>query len=185
MSRRNTPRRNKPSSKPAWVWFVLGAFAGGISVFVFLLDNLNFEHPQTGATEDKLRHPAMKDPELGYSKPRFDFHTLLKENEIKVPQPQENKAEDGGINRPQAAAPESYILQAASFRDAREAEKLRAQLTLLNLNVQVKANSDNRGTWHRVLVGPYQSRSKMAKARQLLADKRLMPLVLKRPGKEH
>ena len=74
-----------------------------------------------------------------------------------------------------------YILQAASFRDAAEAERLRAQLTLANLDVSVETASDSRGTWHRVLVGPYESRSRVAKAREILAEHQLMPLVLKRP----
>ncbi|WP_295802870.1 SPOR domain-containing protein [uncultured Microbulbifer sp.] len=187
MSRRNT-RRKQSTGKPAWVWFVLGNFVGGFAVFVFLLNDLKTEQVRTVAKPGK---PAAEQAAPADSKPRFDFYTLLEENEVKVPKPKtQSRVRDSGSDQDQKAVDHSdptsnlvYILQAASFREKAEAERLRAQLMLANLDVKVEAASDSRGTWHRVLVGPYTSRSKMAKAREILADHRLMPLVLKRPAK--
>lgn len=184
MSRRNAPRRKQSSTTPAWMWFVLGAFAGGGGVFALLLDDLQADRPQLAAGG---RDPAQENTEPAYSKPQFDFYRLLKESEIKVPQTAASAHPASAGDRESAsgrgAEPELYILQVASFRDAREAEKLRAQLILSNLDVSVETSSNSRGTWHRVLVGPYQNRSKMARARQQLAERQLMPLVLKRPAK--
>lgn len=188
MSRRNT-RRKQSSGKPAWVWFVLGNFVGGFAVFIFLLNDLKTEQVKVA---NKAAKPSKEQAAPAESKPRFDFYTLLEENEVKVPKPktQQTRVRDSGAEQTQKTVDHSdpssnlvYILQAASFRDAAEAERLRAQLMLANLDVKVEAASDNRGTWHRVIVGPYSSRSKMAKAREILADHRLMPLVLKRPAK--
>ncbi|WHI51365.1 SPOR domain-containing protein [Microbulbifer sp. MLAF003] len=92
---------------------------------------------------------------------------------------QDSNTGQGAVSEPPQQV---YILQAASFREAAEAERLRVQLTLANLDVKVESASDSRGTWHRVLVGPFDNRSRMAKARQVLAEHRLMPLVLKRPA---
>ncbi|MCA0899997.1 MULTISPECIES: SPOR domain-containing protein [Microbulbifer] len=186
MARRNT-RRSQPSGKPAWVWFVLGNFVGGFAVFVFLLNDIKTGQMQVAKRAEK---PAADKPAPGESKPRFDFYKLLEESEVKVPEPKnpqvrvrdgEKPAEDSPVQ----SEPKSdlvYILQAASFRDKTEAERLRAQLMLANLDVKVESATDNRGTWHRVLVGPYTNRSKVAKARSVLAEHRLMPLVLKRPA---
>lgn len=195
MSRRNASRRSSPASKPAWVWFVLGNFVGGFVVFMIFLTGL--KQDSAGAGGGGKRAPAAERAEEQPSKPRFDFYTLLQENEVEVPEPKVAKPArrvtgpaDGGTRR---EAPEEgpdrdnpqlvYILQAASFRDAAEAEKLRAQLTLANLEVKVETATDSRGTWHRVLIGPYRSRSKVAAARETLADRKLMPLVLKRPAR--
>ncbi|MCQ3830060.1 SPOR domain-containing protein [Microbulbifer elongatus] len=184
MARRNT-RRQQSTGKPAWVWFVLGNFVGGFAVFVFLLNDLKTGQTQVAKRADK---PAAEQPAPGESKPRFDFYKLLEESEVKVPKPKNPQVrvrEGDSDDSPVRSEPKSdlvYILQAASFRDKGEAERLRAQLMLANLDVKVESATDNRGTWHRVLVGPYTNRSKMAAARGVLAEHRLMPLVLKRPA---
>ncbi|SEA15508.1 SPOR domain-containing protein [Microbulbifer marinus] len=195
MSRRNASRRNSSSAgKPAWVWFVLGNFVGGFVVFMIFLNGLKQDGKPAAVAK---RQPPAKQAEDKSDAPRFDFYTLLQENEVAVPPPKSAKparhngtadtssptssnATSGGAR---SEAPLVYILQAASFRDAAEAERLRAQLTLANLDVKVETATDSRGTWHRVLVGPYSSRSRVAKAREILADHKLMPLVLKRPAK--
>ncbi|WP_250461741.1 SPOR domain-containing protein [Microbulbifer litoralis] len=189
MSRRNASRRNNNSAgKPAWVWFVLGNFVGGFVVFMIFLNGLQ-ENGKAGVGEHKA---PVQQAEEKSDTPRFDFYKLLQENEVEVPAPKtarparhnSRKQEPGNGPAPASSDPALvYILQAASFRDAAEAEKLRAQLTLANLNVKVETATDSRGTWHRVLVGPYSNRSRVAAARQTLAEHRLMPLVLKRPAK--
>lgn len=196
MSRRNASRRSSPASKPAWVWFVLGNFVGGFVVFLIFLNGLDPD--ARTVAKGKAPSQAKQQVEDSNSQPRFDFYTLLQEDEVSVPPPKSAKptrrlstdtATSSRRIEPEPAEPvkveptQNYILQAASFRDASEAEKLRAQLTLSNLDVKVETATDSRGTWHRVLVGPYQSRSRVAKAREILADNGLMPLVLKRPTK--
>lgn len=191
MSRRNASRRSSSSSgKPAWVWFILGNFVGGFVVFMIFLHGLKQDGKP--ATTAKRQAPA-KQAEDKSEQPRFDFYTLLQENEVSVPPPKtaQPARRQSGDTESKNTNPESvssepslvYILQAASFRDAAEAERLRAQLTLANLDVKVETATDSRGTWHRVLVGPYSSRSRVAKAREVLADHKLMPLVLKRPAR--
>ncbi|MCO1332889.1 SPOR domain-containing protein [Microbulbifer sp. OS29] len=191
MSRRNNSRRSKNSAgKPAWVWFVLGNFVGGFAVTLLFLYDMNGDGRGISGTKPQ----TLKQQKEASPQPRFDFYTKLKENEVTVPPPkvaqperrshtdnasQSSNSQDSGRS---SAPPQVYILQAASFRDATEAERLRVELTLANLDVKVESATDNRGTWHRVLVGPYNNRSRMAKARQVLAEHRLMPLVLKRPA---
>ncbi|MFA0810455.1 SPOR domain-containing protein [Microbulbifer epialgicus] len=185
MSRRKTNRRSKSSAgKPAWGWFFLGNIVGGFTVFLLLHYGIAGEGKSSTGDKQQAAKPAVKEP----SQPRFDFYTMLKENEVSVPPPKVAKpARHQQTSGPAQKAPSEssrqvYILQAASFREATEAERLRARLTLANLDVKVESASDSRGTWHRVLVGPFDNRSRMAKARQVLAEHRLMPLVLKRPA---
>ncbi|MDP5210125.1 SPOR domain-containing protein [Microbulbifer sp. 2205BS26-8] len=185
MSRRKTNRRNQHSAgKPAWGWFALGNIVGGFAVFLLFQYGIAGAGKGVGDNQPQAAKPAAEAP----SQPRFDFYTLLKENEVSVPPPKvarsaRHQGEQGSAQREAGASPQQvYILQAASFREAAEAERLRARLTLANLDVKVESASDSRGTWHRVLVGPFSNRSRMAKARQVLAEHSLMPLVLKRPA---
>ncbi|WP_346838148.1 SPOR domain-containing protein [Microbulbifer sp. SAOS-129_SWC] len=190
MSRRNASRRsNNSAGKPAWVWFVLGNFVGGFVVFIIFLNGL-----KPGRQPVAEHRPAAKQQQPSADKgdkPRFDFYTLLKENKVEVPEPKAaqpahyNSAsgKETASSRPARDPAVVYILQVASFRDKAEAEKLRAKLTLSNLDVKVESSTDSRGTWHRVLVGPYHNSSKVSQVRETLADHNLMPLVLKRPAK--
>ena len=190
MSRRNASRNSNSKGKPAWVWFVLGNFVGGFVVFIVFLQGLKQDSDSAAAAG--AQPPAEHAGETAAKAPRFDFYTLLKENEVSVPPPKtpqparrgdtESRASESG-HAPAVEPDLVYILQAASFRDAAEAERLRARLSLANLAVKVETASDSRGTWHRVLIGPYISRSRMTKAREVLAEHELTPLVLKRPAR--
>ncbi len=66
------------------------------------------------------------------------------------------------------AATGGYLVQTGSFRDAREAEAMRASLGLLGLtsSIQRAVDSQNR-TWHRVQV-PAANDSDLARVRSLL-----------------
>ena len=106
--------------------------------------------------------------------PRFDFYQLLKEQEVVVPDTTPELTDTESDNS-------VYLLQAGSFRNSNDADQLRAQLLLLNLMATVeKARTRSGDTWHRVLVGPFESRSKLAKARSILASQEISSLLLKR-----
>ena len=109
-------------------------------------------------------------------KPRFDFYKLLPEQSIEV------EVEPAEIERPRAAdtASELYLLQAGSFRQREDAERRRAELLLLGLDPRIEETSGDNGRWHRVYVGPFDSRSQMAKARSLTAGQDIDTLLLKR-----
>ena len=69
---------------------------------------------------------------------------------------------------PSAGASPSYLVQTGSFRDAKEAEAMRASLGLLGLSssIQQAVDKQNR-TWHRVQV-PAADDSDLARVRSLL-----------------
>ncbi|MCS5588002.1 MAG: SPOR domain-containing protein, partial [Porticoccaceae bacterium] len=75
----------------------------------------------------------------------------------------------------------AYLLQVGSFKNKPDAESLRVQLLLLNLEAFVEPFETSSGdTWYRVLVGPFDSDSKSASARAKLSDNNLESLLLKR-----
>ena len=56
----------------------------------------------------------------------------------------------------------AYLLQAASFRHRDDADAMRARLLLEGMQVAVNAvPRPGGGTWHRVLVGPFESKREM------------------------
>lgn len=82
--------------------------------------------------------------------------------------------------QPPALQPRSgYLLQAGSFRNAPDAERLKAQLALRGLRADVQQVSVNGGTFHRVRVGPYASLDELAGPRETLRAAGVPTLVVK------
>lgn len=76
-----------------------------------------------------------------------------------------------------------YLLQAAAFRGRNEADAMRARLILAtNMTAQIESARDSAGgTWHRVLVGPFESRAEMQRTLATLHEMDVSPVALERP----
>lgn len=172
-SKRTNTRRKPVNSKkaPAWAWLVIGLLLAALITLLIYLANQPRPDAEPAQADKTANHEptAAKPPQ-----PRFDFYEILKDQEIEVP---DRSAEII------AAQPENveYFLQAGSFRNGADADKLRAELLLLNLKATIEPATNAQGqVWHRVIVGPFTSRSRVAKARSILASNQLSPLLLKR-----
>lgn len=180
---RPAPRRNRPKSQvPGWVWLFTGLVLGGFIVFLARLTDVDVpEQPQQKATEPAPKVAEEPKPEKQETpKPRFDFYKLLRESEVIVPatEPAESQANKGDT---QEASKDEFILQVGSFRKSSEADSLRAQLLLLNLDAYTEqVTLNNSEVWHRVLVGPFNNQSRLASARSTLVSNDYHALVLKR-----
>jgi len=100
---------------------------------------------------------------VGEAKPRFEFYKVLTDKQdATVP----TKAAD----KPAApAVKEIHYLQAASFANPEDAEKLKAKLAILGMEVTVlTATIPDKGVWYRVRVGPYKGMEEMNNARSTL-----------------
>jgi cell division protein FtsN len=173
------PARKRPAGKDrgghSWRSFTAGLLIGVFASFLAYLGTL----PPTGEPGTEPAAPAAA--EAPPPKPRFDFYTLLPEQTIDVdvePVTVERAAEPAN---PQAAA-EVYILQAGSFRQREDADRRRAELLLLGLEPFVEASDGDNGRWHRVYLGPFESRAQMNRARGLTAGQGIETLALKRPA---
>ncbi|MGD8175921.1 SPOR domain-containing protein [Marinimicrobium sp. ARAG 43.8] len=186
-AKKNRPpqrRRQRPKSQvPGWVWLFTGVVLGGFIVFLTRLTNVELPERSQPAPSKPVatQNVEPEAPEASNPKPRFDFYKLLRESEEIVPatEPSEQQAQGGSQTPP--ASKDEFILQVGSFRKASEADSLRAQLLLLNLDAyteQVTLNSNE--VWHRVLVGPFNNQSRLASARSTLVSNEYHALVLKR-----
>ena len=52
-----------------------------------------------------------------------------------------------------------YRIQTGSFREKGEADRLRASLILEGMDSHIRTTRTASGTWHRVMVGPYDDRT--------------------------
>ncbi len=162
--RKATPRRREGPKVSVGFAYLSGLTSGlAVAALIWLLPK--FDMPVFGEAGDWLAAPGVSEPE---SKPEaattledLRFYEELPNRKVWVPvveayQPQGAQAADG---HPQ------FLLQAGSFRDREDAERLRARLLLLGLDARVRRVELSAGVpWHRVLVGPFDEASSMRKA---------------------
>lgn len=119
--------------------------------------------PGTGSGPAPAAAPAAAETE---ARPRFDFYTILPG----VEQPATDQDLRNRSADPKTATRELFFLQAGAFQNAQDADNLKARLALLGLEASIQtANLGEKGTWHRVRLGPYEDADAMGRARSQLA----------------
>ncbi|MCR6653405.1 MAG: SPOR domain-containing protein [Cellvibrionaceae bacterium] len=168
----STMANQSSSSKvPGWVWLFTGTILGAFITFLMRLSELQPPAPGARPAQTVTTAPA----EETKSPAKYDFYKILRDTEVPVTS-----------SRPANSAPKAqenvdYLLQVASFRSATEAEQVRAELTLLNFTARIEPSTAKEGqVWHRVIVGPFATRSQLAKARDTLLSNRYQAMLLTR-----
>jgi cell division protein FtsN len=85
------------------------------------------------------------------AEPELDFYDMLPKQEVEVP------GKSGKAAAPAAKTPlptGGAILQAGSFKQSTEAEKMQAQLALVGISGKIQRASVDDETWYRVRIGP-------------------------------
>lgn len=168
-SNKNT---HKSSHIPGWIWLFIGTALGAFIMFLVHLSDPR----ESGQKSSTSKAPNQSDN----TDIQFDFYEILKNAKVDVGNVKPKSTETSGTTTKNDEHTE-YLLQVASFKSMKDAEQLRAELILLNLPAMTEvANIRNGEKWHRVIVGPYISHSKLASARSKLISNKFEALVLKR-----
>ena len=103
--------------------------------------------------------------------PRFDFYTVLPNQELDL-----NSGIEPASLRNNEPDQTQYLLQVGSFRRQADADRRRGELALLGLEATIESGDSGE---HRVVVGPFDRRSDMARARSLAAQADMDTLLLR------
>jgi len=175
-SKKSKPRARRPRKQiPQRVLFhgpsfSFGAIVGAAIIILAAYGPEFLEHSEITAVASK---PVLAEkPKL-----QFDFPDLLKETEVQ-PDP-----EPYAVPEPVAGeqSKQSY-LQAASFRQHADAEKLRAELLLDNLPARTVARKVNNQQWYRVVLGPFMDARDADRARNRLSERGLFATPVNDPN---
>ena len=180
-------KRRRSSKKrqdaPGWVWG-LGGLAIGLSVaaFVYLKGRgdvtPSVPAPDPAAIPSSAREiPEQPDVE---PKSRFDFYDMLPRFEVVIPETESeiSSAEHAGSNF-DATEVSSYVLQAGSFQNFRDADRMKAQLALLGMESQIQNVTIDDRRWHRVRLGPFTDFTEAQRVRRRLRESDIDALILR------
>lgn len=114
--------------------------------------------------------PATAASDVTDGKPRFEFYKVLTDKQdVGIVAPDKHVSKPQPADKKPSTADEPQFLQAGSFSNADDAEKLKARLALLGIEAIIQtANIPGKGVWHRVRMGPYNNTDEMSRARSLL-----------------
>jgi len=185
---RRGAKRSGSGGIPAWFWLIGGILIGlGVAVVLMgrgYLPEIRQHLPSVDSTPDAPSATEPAGEEIAEpKKPRYDFFTVLPEMEVVVPEQELSRKAADKAGPPTDVAGgdpgDSYILQAGSFRNASDAEQLKAQLALLGSMASVQEVTVNGQTWHRVRIGPFNGAREANEMRRMLADNQIETLVMK------
>jgi cell division protein FtsN len=122
----------------------------------------------------KSPEPAAKAEPKGDDKPRFDFYNILPGDEAAKPKPAPVPPESA------AESKEIFFLQAGAFQNAADADNMKARLAMLGMEATVQAGaSGDRGTLHRVRIGPFSRVEEVNRARDVLKQNSIESTLIK------
>jgi len=123
-------------------------------------------------TEKQL--PLQKKP-TKKKEPQFEFYTLLPKADVTVARKSQPK-EETAIQIPEKGP---YLLQVASFRRMEDAKRLIRDLKGLGYIAKIQAFTHKKTTWHRVVVGPYDTKVLTEKNRKTLLKNHFKSIIIK------
>ncbi len=116
--------------------------------------------------------------ELEHDAPQFDFYTILPDKDVVVPdheiitRTREERVAappvDSVTTDTQTKPTIAYMMQAGSFKDAVDAEKLRSNLASMGIESRVERAKVGEVVWHRIKMGPYTQMSSVSAIRARL-----------------
>ncbi|HUO96702.1 MAG TPA: SPOR domain-containing protein, partial [Steroidobacteraceae bacterium] len=75
--------------------------------------------------------------------------------------------------------PGTYVLQAGSYRNLADADRIRAQLALAGVESKVQKVTVDTDTWHRVRIGPITNLDELNRIRTRLKQADVDALVIR------
>ena len=195
---KNAGRRRRPAPKrglPGWVWLLVGLFIGLSVALAVYLEGGGRKGPSQAPAAPPRPAPVAPEPRKEPQKeardvrkrpeepvppppkPRFDFYTLLPEQEVVIPEKEISGKPKQGV--PQVEKPGTYLLQAGAFRKLEDADRLKASLALLGIQSNIHATTINKEQWYRVRIGPYTNLNELNAVRLRLREHAIDALLVK------
>ncbi len=178
----STSRRRKDSSGlTGTAGFVCGlAFGLAVALGVYLYSRSDDARIARSAppisSEEQQPAPAKPAPASQNPETHFDFYEMLPKFEVVIP-------EQDGASAPTTARsvqqPGAYILQAGSFRNHADADRMRALIAMQGVESKIQQVTIDQDTWHRVRIGPINNLNALEDTRSKLRQAQIEALVIR------
>jgi cell division protein FtsN len=120
-----------------------------------------------GPRPDPHRSAPTDPATAGVTGEKYDFYEMLPNFEVVVPEKEKDVKRDLPATA-QIERPGVYVLQAGSYRNEADADRVRAQLAIQGIDAKVQRVAVDADVWHRVRIGPITKLEELNKLRKQL-----------------
>jgi cell division protein FtsN len=177
-------RRGKTTAFSGWVGVLCGLGLGlGVAGIVYIKDHRpDSQIARAGKADKKKSHGnelpyAEGDSSADEPAKSYDFYDMLPKFEVVVPE------KDKDVRPDIKSVPETrrgtYVLQAGSYKNFADADRVRAKLALQGVESKVQKVSVDNDTWHRIRIGPISKLDELNRLRQILRKADVDVLVIR------
>ncbi|HEX9472931.1 MAG TPA: SPOR domain-containing protein [Steroidobacteraceae bacterium] len=106
----------------------------------------------------------------------YDFYEGLPKFEVVVPEKEHGAHVDAAAR---IERPGTYFLQAGSYRNEADAERVQAQLARQNISANVQRVQLDADVWFRIRIGPIKDLTQLNRVRQQLQAAEIVSLVIR------
>jgi cell division protein FtsN len=146
--------------------FLSGLIIGlGVAIAVYVSDMRHQRSEQPEQPQPRTAKPPAE-PVAEQPVAQYDFYDMLPKFEVVVPE-RERDVRTGTPAAP-VARPGVYVLQAGSYRNQPDAERVRAQLAKQGIDATVQRVAVDADVWHRVRIGPTSDLTRLNAMREAL-----------------
>jgi hypothetical protein len=157
--------------------FSLATFVTGflVGTFITFLIALGYLKPSEGILATDGGKP-MAEPQAIDDGMQWDFYEIFPKSVVPVVEEYTKTGKKVIVDNSR------WVLQAGSFKDAIDADERRASLILMGLDVSVQEVKLDGASWHRIIVGPFDSVLERSRAQNKLAQAEISSIPMKIPA---
>ncbi|MGO9513824.1 MAG: SPOR domain-containing protein [Steroidobacteraceae bacterium] len=169
-----------------WVGLVCGLCVGlAVAAVVYIKDHRPDAPLARTAKADKKKSRSDTPPDTDGadsgtaedSAKSYAFYDMLPKFEVVVPEKEKDVRPD--IRAVPETRRGTYVLQAGSYKNFADADRIRAQLALQGIESKVQKVSVDSDTWHRIRIGPISNLNELNRLRGILRKADVDVLVIR------
>lgn len=181
---KNSKRRSEGSSGlSGMAGFVCGLALGlavALGVYIYdRRDEARIAQPSAPMTRDEEPAPTKPAPKSQEEAQQFDFYEMLPKYEVVIPEQDSRGGAAPAVVAGPVEKPGAYILQAGSFRNLKDADRVRALIAMQGVESKIQRVTIDKDTWHRVRIGPITNLKALEDTRSKLRQAQIDALVIR------
>ncbi|HXC07559.1 MAG TPA: SPOR domain-containing protein [Steroidobacteraceae bacterium] len=178
------PKR-KSTGFSGWTGVVCGLALGlGVAAVVYIKDHRPDAQIAKAGKMDRRKSRGNEPPDTDAadsgaegSAKSYAFYDMLPKFEVVIPEKEKDVRPD--IKSVPETRRGTYVLQAGSYKNFADADRVRAQLALQGVESKVQKVTVDDNTWHRIRIGPISKLDELNRLRQILRKADVDVLVIR------
>ena len=173
------PRKKNKNNGFHWGTLFTGLIAGVLITWLAMSNTINFKALLNSAGKSPAGEPPVDNSNDIVDNLPIEFYKLLPSREEQIPAHIISQRVRENMSGTQMDSASRYRLQAGSFQKVEDADRRRASILFLGLDTHIERVTHGGKTWHRVMLGPFDTLKQLEVSRRRMHANKIETIVLK------